>query len=378
STALGRRVVDKHSTGGVGDKTSIAVGPIVAACGVPFGKMSGRGLGHTGGTLDKLEAIPGWRAALSNDEMFAQLRDVGAVICAAGSGLAPADKKLYALRDVTGTVESIPLITGSIMSKKLAEGSSALLLDVKCGDGAFMKSQSDARALATSMVAIGAQRNEATVLDGGDHLLGGELELHGERSSGWGAFFVVGGDTIPSILQLAETIPVRLLPVDGEPAQKLREANPFLTLDVIPTGNYRNETSVITVGIGTYWLVLDSMAEDLAYELTKSLWHPSTRKILDEGSALGRKIRVENALIGLPIPLHDGATKYYVEARKASGAATNTALGRSGSLLRGRSMRCSAVPWCWAMFLVTFAVASPMLNAPPSRLSVVSLPPLSS
>ncbi|MFM9842407.1 MAG: TAXI family TRAP transporter solute-binding subunit [Dongiaceae bacterium] len=133
------------------------------------------------------------------------------------------------------------------------------------------------------------------------------------------AFFVVGGDTIPSILQLAETLPVRLLPVDGNEAQALREANPFLTLDVIPAGNYRNEAPVVTVGIGTYWLVLDSMAEQLAYELTKSLWHPSTRKILDDGSALGRKIRVENALIGLPIPLHDGAAKYYIEARKASG-----------------------------------------------------------
>jgi TRAP transporter TAXI family solute receptor len=129
------------------------------------------------------------------------------------------------------------------------------------------------------------------------------------------AFFVVGGDTIPSILQLAEAIPVRLLPVDGEPAQVLRQANQFLTMDVIPAGNYRNEAAVVTVGIGTYWLVLDSMAEELAYELTKSLWHPSTRKILDEGSPIGRKIRFENAFIGLPIPLHDGASRYYVERR---------------------------------------------------------------
>jgi uncharacterized protein len=111
---------------------------------------------------------------------------------------------------------------------------------------------------------------------------------------------------------------VRLLPVEGKEAQALREANPFLTLDIIPTGNYRNEAAVVTLGIGTYWLVLDSLSEDLCYELTKSLWHPTTRKILDEGSPLGRRIRVENALIGLPIPLHDGAAKYYAEARDKS------------------------------------------------------------
>jgi uncharacterized protein len=129
------------------------------------------------------------------------------------------------------------------------------------------------------------------------------------------AFFIVGGDSVPAIVQLAETIPVRLLPVAGAEAQALRDANPFLTLDIIPAGNYRNEDAVVTLGIGTYWLVLDSLSEELCYELTKSLWHPATRKILDEGSPLGRRIRVENALIGLPIPLHNGAAKYYVEAR---------------------------------------------------------------
>jgi TRAP transporter TAXI family solute receptor len=129
------------------------------------------------------------------------------------------------------------------------------------------------------------------------------------------AFFVVGGDTIPAIVQLGESIPVRLLPVDGAEAQALRDVNQFLTMDVIPAGNYRNEAAVVTVGIGTYWLVLDSMAEELAYELTKSLWHPSTRKILDEGSPIGRKIRFENAFFGLPIPLHDGASRYYAERR---------------------------------------------------------------
>ena len=162
-SALSRPTVDKHSTGGVGDKITLPLAPLVAACGAAVPQLSGRGLGHTGGTLDKLESIPGWRASLSNTEMLKVLQDCGAVICAAGAGLAPADKKLYALRDVTATVEAIPLIASSIMSKKIAEGTSALVLDVKTGAGAFMSDPQKAKELAHVMVGLGKRAGVKTI-----------------------------------------------------------------------------------------------------------------------------------------------------------------------------------------------------------------------
>ncbi len=227
-SSLSRPTVDKHSTGGVGDKVSLILAPLVATCGAAVPQLSGRGLGHTGGTLDKLDAIPGWRSELSNEEILAQLEQIGCVICAAGAGLAPADRKLYALRDVTGTVESIPLISGSIMSKKIAEGTASLVLDVKVGSGAFMTERERATELARTMVRLGRDHGlkVTAVLSSMDAPLGRavgnalEVAESVEVLSGEHA----GTDLVELTLALAREM-LGLAGVEADPAGALRDGS---------------------------------------------------------------------------------------------------------------------------------------------------------
>ena len=213
---LGKPTTDKHSTGGVGDKITLPLAPLVASFGVAVPQLSGRGLGHTGGTLDKLEAIPGWRADVTNTQLMEILRDVGAVICAAGAGLAPADKKLYALRDITCTVDSIPLIASSIMSKKIAEGTGALTLDVKVGSGAFMKELEMARELASTMVSLGKDAGVETVAFLTDmssplgRCIGNSLEVRESVE-------VLAGGGPSDVVELTCTLARQMLALVGQP-----------------------------------------------------------------------------------------------------------------------------------------------------------------
>ena len=226
-SGVGRPTVDKHSTGGVGDKVSLILAPLVAACGAAVPQLSGRGLGHTGGTLDKLEAIPGWRASLPPAEMIAILRRLGCVICAAGPGLAPVDRQLYALRDVTGTVESVPLIASSIMSKTIAEGTGALVLDVKVGSGAFMRELAGARLLAQTMVTLGEEEGVRTsaLLTRMDTPLGRAVGNAVEVEEAVATLAGHGPPDLAEVVLALAAEMLRLSGVDGDPAAALADGS---------------------------------------------------------------------------------------------------------------------------------------------------------
>ncbi len=274
-SGLSKPTVDKHSTGGVGDKITLPLAPLVAACGAAVPQLSGRGLGHTGGTLDKLEAIPGWRASLSNAEMLDQLKSVGAVICAAGSGLAPADKKLYALRDVTATVESIPMISASIMSKKIAEGTASLVLDVKTGAGAFMKTFADSKALAETMVGIGTAAGVRTVA------LITDMDAPLGRTAGNGlevaeSVEVLAGGGPADVVELTVALATEMLDcagIDADPAAVLASGRAMDTWKAMIRAQggdpdaplpVARHTEVVTAGADGYLTGLDAMGVGLA------------------------------------------------------------------------------------------------------------------